>query len=65
MAYVSKKRKVAAGLFIVVSLKLSNKLSEKDPVFFLLKRLKEHFGIIWSIPLTKSDIYVLNVRSLN
>ena len=40
------RAKFASGLFIVVSLELSNKLSEKDPVFLVLKRLKEHCCII-------------------
>ena len=36
------RAKSAAGLFIVGSLGLSIKLSEKDQVFLELKRLKEH-----------------------
>ena len=50
---------------IVGNLKLINKLSEKDPVYMELKRLKEHCAIMWSIPLISTDIYVHNVRSLN
>ena len=55
----------ASGLFIVGNLKLTNKLSEKDPVHLELERLREHCAIMWSIPLTSPDIYVHNVRSLN
>ena len=46
-------------------MKLTNKLSEKDPVHLELKRLRVHCAIMWSIPLTSPDIYVHNVRSLN
>ena len=59
------RAKSASGLYIVGNLKLSNKLSEKDPVYMELKRLREHCAIIWSIPLISPDIYVHNVRSLN
>ena len=59
------RAKSASGLYIVGNLKLTNKLSEKDPVYMELKRLKEHCAIIWSIPLISPDIYVHNVRSLN
>ena len=47
------------------NLKLTNNLSEKDPVHLELKRLTEHCAIMWSIPLISPDIYVHNVRSLN
>ena len=50
------RAKSASGLFIVGNLKLSNKLSEKDPVQLELK---------WSISLNSPDIYIHNVRSLN
>ena len=40
-------------------------LSEKYPVHLELKRLTEHFAIMWSIPLIGPEIYVHNVRSLN
>ena len=59
------RSKSASGLYIVGNLKLTNKLSEKDPVYMELKRLKEHCAIMWSIPLISQDIYVHNVRSLN
>ena len=59
------RAKSASGLFVVGNLKLTNKLSEKDPVHLELKRLREHCAIIWSIPLISPDIYVDNVRSLN
>ena len=59
------RAKTASGLFIVGNLKLTNKLSDKDPVFRELKRLREHCSIIWSIPLTSSTVYVHNVRSLD
>ena len=59
------RAKSASGLFVVGNLKLTNKLSEKDPVYMELKRLKEHCAIMWSIPLISPDIYVHNVRSLN
>ena len=59
------RAKTASGLFIVGNLKLTNKLSDKDPVFRELKRLREHCSIIWSIPLTSPTVYVHNVRSLN
>ena len=52
----------ASGLYIVGHLKLTNKLSEKDPVHLELKRLREHCPIMWSIPLISSDIYIHNVR---
>ena len=58
------RAKSASGLFVVGNLKLTNKLLEKDPVHLELKRLREHCAIMWSIPLTSPDIYVLNVRSL-
>ena len=53
------RAKLASGLFVMGNLKLTNKLSEKDPVHLELKRLKEHCAIMWSIPLFH------NVRSLN
>ena len=59
------RAKTASGLFIVGNLKLTNKISENDPVFRELKRLKEHCSIIWSILLTSPTIYIHNVRSLN
>ena len=57
--------KSASFLYIVGNLKLSNKLSEKDPVHLELMRLKEHCNIMWSIPLISPAIYIHNVRSLN
>ena len=54
----------ASGLFIVGSLKLSNKISKKDPVYRELKRLRQMCCIIWSIELTSSTIYFHNIRSL-
>ena len=59
------RAKTASGLFIVGNLKLTNKISENDPVFRELKRLKEHCSIIWSILLTSPTVYVQNIRSLN
>ena len=59
------RAKSASGLFIVGYLKLSNTLSEKDPVQLELKRLRELCTIIWSIPLNSPDIYIHNVHSLN
>ena len=59
------RAKSASGLFVVGILKLTNKLSEKDPVHLELKRLNEHCAIIWSIPLISPDIYVHNVHSLD
>ena len=59
------RAKLASGLFIEGKLKLTNKFSEKDPVFTELKRMREHCNIMWSIPLTDLTIYVHNVRSLN
>ena len=59
------RAKTASGLFIVRNLKLTNKISENDPVFRELKRLKEHCSIIWSILLTSPTVYVQNIRSLN
>ena len=59
------RAKTASGLFIVGNLKLTNKISENDPVFRELKRLKQHCSIIWSILLTSPTIYIHNVRSLN
>ena len=56
--------KTASGLFIVGYLKLTNKISENDPVFRELKRLKEHCSIIWSIILTSITSYIHNVRLL-
>ena len=45
----------ASGLFTVGNLKLTNRISEKDPVF----------QEIWSIKLTSPTVYVPNIRSLN
>ena len=59
------RAKSASGLFVLGNLKLTNKLSEKDPVHLELKRLREHCAILWSIPLISPDIYIHNVRSLN
>ena len=59
------RAKSESGLYIVGNLKLSNKLSEKDPVYLELMRLKAHCNIIWSIPLISPYNYVHNVRSLN
>ena len=36
------RAKSASGLFVVGNLKLTNKLSEKDPVHLELERLREH-----------------------
>ena len=58
------RAKTVSGLFIVGNLKLSNKISEKDPVFRELKRLKRMCSIIWSIELTSPTIYFHNIRSL-
>ena len=59
------RAKLASGLFIVGNLKLTNKISERDPVFRELKRLNELCSIIWPIRLTSPTIYFHNVRSLN
>ena len=59
------RAKSASGLYIVGNLKLTNKLSENDPVYMEFKRLREDCTIMWSIPLFSPDIYVHNVRSLN
>ena len=59
------RAKTAAGLFIVGNLKVPGKLSEKDPVYIELKRLRETYAITWSIPTRSPDICVLNIRSLN
>ena len=40
------RAKSASGLFVVGNLKLTNKLSEKDPVHLELKRLREHCAIM-------------------
>ena len=58
------RAKTASGLFIVGNLKLSNKISEKDPVLRELKRLKQMCSIIWSIEFTSPTIYFHNIRSL-
>ena len=58
------RAKTASGLFIVGNLKLSNKISEKDPVIREHKRLKQMCSIIWSIELTSPTIYFHNIRSL-
>ena len=42
------RAKSASGLFVVGNLKLTYKLSEKDPVYMELKLLKEHCNIMWS-----------------
>ena len=44
---------------------MTNKISQNDPVFRELKRLKQLCSIIWSILLTSPTIYIHNVRSLN
>ena len=44
---------------------MTNKISENDPVFRELKRLKEHCRIIWSILLTSPTVYVQTICSLN
>ena len=59
------RSKSTSGLYIVGILKLINKLSEKDPVYMELKRLREHCTIVWSIPTISPKIYIHNVRSLN
>ena len=59
------RSKSASGLFVVGNTKLTNKLTEKDPVHLELKRLNEHCAIMWSVPLTSPGIYIHNVRSLN
>ena len=41
------RAKSASGLFVVGNLKLTNKLSEKDPVHLELKRLTEHCAIMF------------------
>ena len=46
------------GQDIVGNLKLTNRISEKDP-------LNEHCIILCSIKLTSPTVYVQNIRSLN
>ena len=63
--YIALRRaKTVSGIFIVGNLKLSNKISEKDPVFQELKQLRQMCCIIWSIQLTSSTIYFLIIISL-
>ena len=59
------RAKTASVLFIVGNLKLTNKISDNDPVFQELKRLKEHSSIIWLILFTSPTVYFQNIRSLN
>ena len=59
------RAKTASGLFIVGNLKLTNRISEKDPVFQEIKRSNEHCNFLWSIKLTSPTVYVQNIRSLN
>ena len=62
---VVSSAKTTSGLFIVGNLKLTNIISEKDPVFQEIKRLNEHYNILWSIELNSATIYAQNIRSLN
>ena len=59
------RAKSASGLYILGHLKLNYKFSDKDTILQELKRLEENCSIIWSIPLTSTDIYLHNVSSLN
>ena len=63
-SYIALSRAKTAGL-LIGNLKLTNKISEKDPVFQEITRFNEHCNILWSIKLTNPIVYVQNIRSLN